>query len=62
MKYNFSDGFYFLLFFCPVVINAQNLEQIGKKNQVKISGSLFFKNAFYQAIGVDIRGIHIMVK
>ncbi len=44
----------FLLMLCTVV-KAQDLEQIGKKDAIKMNGSLSLMNIFYAADGIQNR-------
>ena len=56
MKYFLNYHIYILLlFFNPAFVEAQDIESIGKKQPVKLTGSLGFNNTFYHATGIDNR-------
>jgi len=55
MKYFFNNGFYIFFFLYPAFVEAQDIESIGKRPPVKVSGSLGFNNTFYHVDGIENR-------
>ena len=55
MKLLFYGTFYILVFLCSTFVKAQDIESIGKRSPVKVSGSLALNNTFYKAVGISYR-------